>query len=195
MNRAFIALAVVALASSVRAGSFDINFEEFPASNGVETFLTNEYFPTHGVTFVTSDDGSIWGGNSNGNPGSWNLEGTNGPQFLGFNGNSYGADILFASDISGFMLDVSRSLGSESGDTFTLIGFNNGSQVDAVVITLLDINEWSTVGLNGSVDQVRLLGNGVAFHPFGVDNLRWVPSPAGATMAGLCLIAGLRRRR
>ena len=73
-----------------------------------------------GVTFDATDDGTTWGGLGNGDPGNWDLEGTNGSTFMGMNGNSYGLTMNFASDIAGFSLDASRSLGSDNGDTPTV---------------------------------------------------------------------------
>ena len=65
-----------------------ISFEEIPAQNTIFATLSEEYAHL-GVHFSSNDDGSTWDGMSNGDPGGWELEGTNGPTFAGFNGASY----------------------------------------------------------------------------------------------------------
>ena len=82
------------MATATSAGAEVISFDEMTATNSNCCYLTSEYLDL-GVTFETTDDGSVWGGLSNGNPGTWGLEGTNGPAFLGFNGASYSATMLF----------------------------------------------------------------------------------------------------
>src|SRR5258707_703312 len=81
-----VAFALAAVLA-VGAHATTITFDEFAPSNGGGS-LTNEYTATTGATFAGTNAGT-WGGNSNGNPGNWALEGTNGPQFLGFNGDGY----------------------------------------------------------------------------------------------------------
>ncbi len=171
LMRPLACLGAAALCLSAAAGGGSINFEEFPADNDNGTIPPDRYAGI-GVTFVGTDDSSTWAGNSNGDPGGWDLEGTNGPAFAGFNGASYGVTVLFDSDVSGFSLDVSRSSGSSDGDV-TVEGYNDGLLVDSMTVTLGDINIWSTLSLNGSIDEVVLFGTGSGFHPFGVDNLQW----------------------
>lgn len=173
-----------------------ITFDEFPAINDNAGFLTNEYAGI-GVNWVTTDDGSTWDGFSDGNPGNWGIDGTNGNQFLGFNGVSYTATMLFDTAATAFFLDVTRSNGSEANDTFTLEGYMNGGLVDSKTISYFGVNEWSTVGLLGNFDEVVMYGNGAGFHPFGVDNITWreVPTPSSLALLGIGgLLAGHRRR-
>ncbi len=175
-----------------------IRFDEFPADNTGGALPAARY-SSLGVTFVTTDDGGTIGGIANGDPGNWKLNGTNGPIFSGFNGDSYSLTMLFNNPATGFSLDVSRSEGSAAGDTFTLAGYRLGSLVDSKTVTLGNINTWTTVLLNGIVDETRWSGQGAGFHPFGVDNVRWtnIPEPSAAVLAMLCVFmqAGSRRCR
>lgn len=181
-----------------------ITFDEFPADNTNGGLPAGRY-ASLGVTFVTTDDGTTWGGLSNGDPGNWDLEGTNGPIFSGFNGGSYALSMLFNTDVSNFALDVSRSLGSSPGNTFTLEGYNNGVLVESHTVTLGPINQWQTVSLSNIVDETRWSGAGSGFHPFGVDNVQWsaaqaIPEPSSLALFGLATVSaagyfGWRRKR
>ena len=142
------------------------------------------------MTIQATDDGSTWGGNSNGNPGNWGLQGTNGATFSGFNGISSSMSFLFASDITSFSLDASRANGSSDG-TVTLYGYLNGSLTSTNSVALGAINNWSTLGLTGLFDQVTVTGTGSGFHPFGIDNVNFTfgtaPVPEPGTWAMMLL--------
>jgi hypothetical protein len=186
------------LASTASAAT--ITFDEFAYDNDNGAIPAGRYAAL-GVTFVGTDDGSTWGGNSNGNPGNWGLEGTNGAGFSGFNGNSNTQTLTFAGPLSFFSLDASRSNGSQDG-TITLEAYNGATLVATTSANFGAINVWTTLSVAGTFDRVVYTGTGTGFHPFGVDNLNWragnpVPEPAtwalmiaGFGMAGM----GLRRR-
>ncbi|MHC4744489.1 MAG: hypothetical protein ACYS8Z_21450, partial [Planctomycetota bacterium] len=107
-------LAVILLVGiTATANAYVITFDEIAPANGNFGFLTEEYAAL-GIHFVTTDDGSIMGGLSNGDPGNWDLEGTNGPAFLGFNGSSYSLTANFDVAMGLVSLDVSRSAGSST---------------------------------------------------------------------------------
>ena len=138
-----------------------------PTSCPIGTF----YGPA-GVTFTPSTH-QVWGGNSNGNPGGWGVEGTNGPSFLGFNGSpSYSVQLNLARNATYFSVDVSRTSGSTDG-TFTLTLFNGAAQVFTDTVTLGAINSWQTVtaSVPGGFNIAVLTGAGTGFHPFAVDNI------------------------
>lgn len=130
-----------------------ITFDEFPADNGGTLFPTR--YSYLGVTFISPDDGGTQGGVSNGDPGNWDLDGTNGPIFSGFNGSSYSMTMLFSGDVSGFSLDASRANGSSPDTTLTLTGWENGSLIESTTIGFGAINNWATVSLSNIVDEVR----------------------------------------
>jgi hypothetical protein len=179
MKAKFVAF-VLLLAGSQAAHAITITFDEFPADNDNGPMPSGRYAYL-GVTFAGTDDGSTWGGNSVGNPGNWGLEGTNGRTFSGYNGDSYNLKLTSGGLFANFSLDVSRSNGSDVGNTFTLEGYVNSALVETTTIPLATINVWSKVSLTSIVDEIRWHGAGASFHPFGIDNLNFETVPESAT--------------
>jgi hypothetical protein len=163
-------------------GAEEISFDELSATNDNARVLTEEYAHL-GAHFVATDDGSVWSGVSGGDPGGWGLEGPHGSNFAGFNGASYGLEVVFDDPVRDFQLEVARSLGSRAGDAFLLRGYRDGAMVEEARVALGDVNAWSTVELAEEVDSVSWvgIGTGTRRHPFGVDHLRW--SVEAATLA------------
>ena len=167
-----------------------ITFDEFAADDNIQGPLDPTRYAALGVQVLATDDGSTWSGTTLGDPGNWGITGTNGPRFSGFNGASYALTMLFDSAVHAFSLDVSRSNGSAAGDMFTLQGYKSSVLVESHSVALGPINAWTTVSLASEVDETRWSGQGSAFHPFGIDNVRWtVPEPTAAT---LCIAARFR---
>ena len=201
MKRLSLGAAVIALCAAVPAAAVTITFDEFAPSNSNGAIAINQY-SGFGVQFIGTDDGSTWGGNANGNPGNWGVDGTNGPIFSGFNGASNAQTLIFSSSINGFSLDASRTNGSVDG-TITLQGFLGASLISTANVSLGAINTWSTLGISGTFDRVVYSGTGTGFHPFGIDNLNWnravaaVPEPTSWAMliVGFGLIGATMRRR
>ncbi|MDH3519433.1 MAG: hypothetical protein OEM49_03175 [Myxococcales bacterium] len=179
MRRVLFSLVILSIAFPIGAWAGTISFDEFPASNNNRAVLSTQYADM-GVHFVATDDGAVWSGLSAGDPGGWGLEGTNGGNFLGFNGRSYAVSMLLDESVAGFKLDVARSMGSDGSASFTLAGFRAGIQVEEVFVDLgaNAVNEWATASLSQDVDEVQMLGGGS--QPFGVDNVRWGGEPVGA---------------
>jgi len=126
-----------------------------------------------GITFNPNTQRVCWG-NSNGDPGNWGLEGTNGSNFLCFNGGNpgYTMELNFTSPQSSVSLDVSRSNGSSAGDTFTINAYNGLVLLNTQTVILGPINTWSTIIINTpGINRITWDGAGVDFHPYGVDNL------------------------
>jgi len=171
MRRFGILSLVVFLALPALAGT--INFDEIPPANSNWIFLSDEYAHL-GVHIVATDDGTIWSGLTDEDPGGWQLEGTNGSAFAGFNGRSFSMTLLFDEAVDGFRLDVARSAGSSESAGFTLLGFLAGAEVEEVFVDLgaMAINQWATAALTQPVDEVQFIGSG-GHEPFGIDNLRW----------------------
>jgi hypothetical protein len=167
--------------ASAPATATVITFDEFAPQNTNGAIPTNQYSYL-GVTIQATDDGSTWGGLTNGDPGNWDLQGTNGANFSGFNGNSSTMSLLFASTITNISLDASRANGSVDG-AITLFGYLNVSLTATNSVTFGAVNSWSTLGLTGLFDRVTITGTGTDYHPFGIDNLNFtvggaVPEPA-----------------
>jgi len=142
-----------------------ITFDEFAADNYTQGGIPAGRYAYLGVTFSTTDDGSTWDGTANGDPGFWFLNGTNGPIFSGYNGNSYGARMLFtATDVSGVLLDAARPWASSGDVTFTLQGWLDGALVDSEIVIMAPniVNQWSTLSLTGVFDELH--GNRRAWH-------------------------------
>lgn len=163
------------------ANATTITFDEFAAQNSNSGAVTNQY-AGDGVTFSLGNVG-IWSGLSNGDPGNWLLEGTNGPDFLGFNGygayGGYSETLTFSSAINSFSADFARSNGSVDG-VITLDAFNGATLVASDTGTFGDLSVWMTLTLNGaSFDSVTWSGTGSGFHPYGVDNVVFGDAPAG----------------
>lgn len=168
----FLVLSALALAAAPVAAE-TIDFEDLPAANDPAQTLDAEYADL-GVYFSTTDDGATWSGLSGGDPGQWQLEGSNGPAFLGFDGSSYSAEIYFDEPVREFQLDVARGDGAPwFFDLFVLEGFREGAVVGVAEVYLGGVNSWTTLSMSAEVDTVFLYGWGLQGHRFGVDNLRW----------------------
>jgi len=124
----------------------------------------------------------VVGGLGNGDPGNWDLEGTNGSAFWGFNVDVSGG-IDFFDDVTAFSLDVSRSAGSNPGQTFMISYFDDGELVFDEIVTLGEINDWTTLSFDGTFDRVAFQGSQNGFSPFGIDNIQF---EAGAACFADC---------
>jgi hypothetical protein len=149
-----------------------ISFEEMPAQNETATPLTEEYAHL-GVHFYSIDDGSTWDGMSHGDPGEWQVEGSNGPTFAGFNGSSYRLTARFDAPVPAFSLDVTAASGAPPGVPFALEGYRAGALVERNAVTLGGLNEWMNVALTQQVDQVVIVSDMHDYNPFAIDNLHW----------------------
>ena len=168
-----VLLALLSIVVGIPAGAVTISFDEIPPANNNWYLLSDEYAHM-GVQFLATDDGAIWSGLSDGDPGGWSLEGTNGSAFVGFNGRSYLLTMLLDQVVEGFQLDVARAAGSSAEAGFALAGFRDGEFVEETFVDLgaIGINEWSTATLSQPVDEVQMIGSG-GWQPFGVDNVQW----------------------
>jgi hypothetical protein len=173
MRRVLLAFLSIAVAMPALAGT--ISFDEFEPANSHYRPLTDEY-GAMGVEFLLVYGVGTWHGLSNQEEEwGWGLEGTNGPNFLGFRTSGVELAMLLDEAVEGFRLDLARAAGSTAGAQVVLSGFHSGEWVEDVYVELgaFGINEWSTAEFLQPVDEVQILGTSGGFEPFGVDNLQW----------------------
>ena len=182
----FLLLGLLALARPLPASGEEIDFEEIPASNTPAAFLSDEYGGM-GVQFIGSD-GAIWQGVSQGDPGGFGIEGTNGPSFLGFDGGSFAMDLEFDAPVRGFRLDLTRGVGGSFHLFFTLMGMRDGVVVETVGATFGAVGEWRELVLTEEVDAVSWLSFGN--YRYGIDNLRWEGDMASILTAEIDIMPG-----
>jgi hypothetical protein len=153
-----------------------IDFEGHAAANDSQILIGDEYAEETGATFVPTDDGATWDGVGAGDPGDWQIGGTNGSTFLGFDGNDYSISLYFDEPVEAFELDVARAAGSppSSFDIFEVTGFLDGKIMESRAAYFGEVGAWKTVSLNTMVDRVVWYGTGRYGHRYGIDNLRWV---------------------
>jgi hypothetical protein len=166
--------AAIALLGASPIGATVIDFEDRAASNDSQVLVRDEY-ATMGATFVPTDDGATWDGVGAGDPGGWQIAGSNGATFLGFDGQSYSTSLRFDEPVEGFAVDVARAAGAAPFyfDYFQVTGFLDGKIVDSRAAYFSSVGVWQTVSLTGMVDRIVWFGTGLNGHRYGVDNVRW----------------------
>jgi hypothetical protein len=175
LNVLCIGIVVIALGGNAAADviAFDDAYAVLGDGGDPNAFYTN---PVFGGSYF-----GLVGGLGNGDPGNWDLEGTNGSAFLGTN-SGYDGSMLFAAHLSEISLDVSRSAGSSAGQTFAIEYYSAGTMVGSELVTLGDINVWTTLSFNAAAfDEVRWQGSANGFSPFGIDNVVFTGSVANET--------------
>jgi hypothetical protein len=166
-------LLLIAALLAPAAAAEEILFDELPAANDNCCFLSDEYADL-GILFETTDDGSIWDGIDNKDPGRWGLNGSAGQAFLGFNGSSYEATVHFDEPVVDFAFDFARSAATTGSGELRVWASLAGEAVEFLRVPLAGVNQWTTVQLTSEVDQVRWkLAGSSGFRPYGVDHLRW----------------------
>jgi hypothetical protein len=176
-SKLFLILAILLLVAAP-IGAETIDFDDLPAANDPVQTLDEEYAHM-GVHFSTSDDGATWSGLSGGDPGQWQLDGSHGPAFLGFDGSSYAVLAYFDEPVQELQLDVARGMGAAwYYDSVTLAGFRNSAVVAVDQVYLGGVNSWATLSMSVEVDKIYVYGIGIPGYRFGVDNLRWAGEAA-----------------
>lgn len=164
------------LAGTATAQEILLAFDDLAVPGGTAA-PAGESYAAQGAHFAAGEFGLL-GGISNGDPGNWDLDGTRGPWFQGYNAEPFSMTLTFDRRVEGFMLDVSRSGGSEPADTFTLTGFRGAEAIEEVTIPLPSINTWATVVLESSgLDRVEWATQGSSFHGYGIDHIRYAFVP------------------
>ena len=201
--RKLMACVVALAATAAAAPAATIRFDDARAVLGNGGNPATFYTVSQGVTFSGTYFGLV-GGNGNGDPGNWNLEGTNGSAFLGTNqGIGTGPNILFSAPQGNVTLDVGQP-GFNWTNSFTATSYLNGVVVQALVFNLsspTDPGNWHTVSFTSPLDRIEIrLGAGNGFG-FGVDNINFqaaaTPEPVSLLVFGGLVAGGgwLVRRR
>lgn len=184
-------LAIV-LAGAFPAAAQTIDFEATCGGATSGSCSVGTTYSADGVSF-TPPEQTVCMGNTNGDPGNWGLEGTNGAKYLCFNGTNpgYSMEIALTTPVLAISMDVARSNGSQSGDSFTIVAYNGATQLATQTVILGAVNSWSTVSLTGFTNANRFTwtGNGAGFHPYGVDNI--VLDPATSVPATVAPVPAL----
>ena len=207
MKKLFCALALGAAAFAASpASAATIAFDDAYAFGGNNYNPATYYQGSQGVTI----GGTYWGvigGNGNGDPGNWNLAGTNGSAFLGCNqGSNCSPTFTFANNVATLSLDLGTPGFAGWTVSFTVSALLDGVTVATQNLTRTaagDPGPWGSVSFNTTLDQIQVTATygGSAF-AFGIDNLVFtnaapVPEPAALGLVGLGLlgIAAGRRRK
>jgi hypothetical protein len=192
MRRLFSLFILISIGPSVPPANADtLDFDDRPPSNDESATLAEEY-AHQGVHFTSTDDGAVWGGMSAGDVGGWQIEGTSGPAFLGFDGNSYEVTLDFDVPVANFQLDASRAQGAMLPfiDTLLVAGFLDGAFRNGVELYLGAVNHWMTVTLDGEIDRVFVYGYGIRGMRFGIDNISWNETEAALRTAEIDIRPG-----
>jgi uncharacterized membrane protein len=174
-NHVSAVAAALLLVANQAAIATTITFDEFSANNN-NTAITNLYAPL-GVVFGL-DNSSTWSGLSQGDPGNWKLEGSNGTAFLGNNGinnnSAYITSINFSSLMSNVSFDISRSNGSSVGQILTASAYGGTTLLSSKSIMFGAINSWTSIAFGmGGISSLIIASSATGFSPFGLDNLQF----------------------
>ena len=201
-----VGLLAMLTASSAAALTMAFDDARFPAN--IDPY---QFYP--GVTITNTRLGTtnqVVEGTGYGDPGNWDMAGTNGSVFLGTNLGTTVMTFAYDQVVTETTLDVGTPgdfFAASTPSTFTGTAFLGGSQV-GVFTTTVNAGQrvadgpgfWETLTLTGvSFDSFTL--SQVGFGAYGVDNVQVdfqpVPEPGSALLTGLGLagLAGVRRRQ
>ncbi|MDQ1315771.1 MAG: hypothetical protein QG662_1880 [Pseudomonadota bacterium] len=182
LKKFILPLAMIVSMSFGAAHADILAFDDAWSANG-DTYVPTSYYP--GVT-ISGDTIGVMGGVSNGDPGNWDLEGTNGPAFLGVNsGVGSATTFTLSSPVTSFSMDV--GLANGWNNDFTLTAFLGATPVHSVSFTLTDANggtgTWHTAAISGvgAFDSVTLTSTSGTGFAWGMDNVVFSSTPVAAT--------------
>ena len=198
---------VVVLGLATSTSQADIVAFDDAWSYGGNGFQPSTFYvlenPTQPAVTISGNYYGVTGGNGNGDPGGWNLEGTNGSAFLG---NYTGVGLphtvfTFATPVNVLSLDVGVP-GWDSSVDFLVTAKLGGSTVATETFNVTspsDPGNWHTVSFNVPLDSVTVEITG-GDSAFGIDNLDFtftpVPAPGAALLGllGLSLVGWFKHR-
>lgn len=174
-----------------------IDFEDAYAAFGYRGQV-GDFYADKGLT-VSGNYFGLIGGVSQGDPGNFDLEGTNGPSSLAVNTITHTIDLNFDA-----VVDLTLDLGIDFGYTsdITIITYAGGAEVSNNMITLTDTlnngyGTWYDMSWEG-VDRVFLEATS-GWRAWSIDNLVFetaeVPEPAMIAVLAIGLLGGFAASR
>ena len=109
--RSGMTLYILGIVLVAPAKSTTLRFDDLPAKDDNNTSdVIREEYSGFGVHFNSDGrhGGIVRAGVANGDPGNWDLDGTNGPYFLGHNSFGRTGRIEFDFPVSNFLVDAAR---------------------------------------------------------------------------------------
>jgi hypothetical protein len=195
-----LAVACIILTTSharSHAANVVLRFDDLPAKtdNNLSDVIREQY-SAFGVHFNSDGrhSGIVRAGLANGDPGNWNLNGTNGPNFLGHNSFGLTGTIDFDVPIYGFSVDAAR--GHSPGlVSFSINAYGPGGFLETQTVSS-PASVWKTVALSTLSGITRIEYQ--ALDNFALDNIRFstVPEPRTVSLCVLVMIGisfGYRR--
>ncbi len=198
---------VLGLATSTSQADI-VTFDDAWAYGG-DGFQPSTYYvlenPTQPAVTISGNywgGGFLVGGNGNGDPFGWNLEGTNGSAYLAVTDDTV---FTFATPVNVLSLDVGVP-GYDISVDFLVTAKLGGSTVATETFNVTspsDPGNWHTVSFNVPLDSVTVQITGGTFmnaYAFGIDNLDFtftpVPAPGAALLGllGLSLVGWFKHR-
>jgi len=174
------ASAVFFCLSTPLASAITIAFDDAYPTLGEGGDPASFYLTDLGVTFSGNYYG-LAGGTGNGDPGNWNMHGTNGSAFFAVNNVATGSPTInFDQEVIDFSVDVGiGQFGSQSTIELTATGFLDGAEVDEQSVFILTDGHvdgnWSTLTFSTTVDSVRIRKTGGGQIAYGIDNYQYLP--------------------
>jgi hypothetical protein len=197
----FVLLAAM-LGGSVtaRAAETVLTFDNIAAHDGNNlTDVIREDYSSLGVHFNSDGrhSGIVRLGISQGDPGSWRLEGSNGPQFLGHNNYGRTGLITFDAPVEHFRIDAAH--GSVGVRNLTFTAYGSSGLLEQVTLAQTSPGAWATISLTSTgITRIEYTSPS----NFGLDNMRFEPVsvPEPGTFAllaagGVGLTGWARKRR